>query len=42
MVGVADEVMGLGGRLVAVAGMPEPKGVAGTDLIRLSVTVSKR
>ena len=36
MVAVADEVMGLEGRLVrAVAGMEEPRGVAGTDSIRL-------
>ena len=39
MVRVADAVMGLEGRLVeAVTGMPEPNGVAGTDLIRMSCT----
>lgn len=39
MVQVADDVMGLGGRLVeAVVGMPEPRGVAVTDLVRLSAT----
>jgi predicted protein tyrosine phosphatase len=38
MVQVADEVMGLEGRLVAaVAGMEGPRGVAVTDLIRLNV-----
>lgn len=37
MVKVADEVMALEGRLVeAVERMPEPRGVTGTDLIRMS------
>ncbi len=37
MVRLADEVLGLQGRLVAaVEQMPEPRGVAETDLIRIS------